>query len=67
MNQLGIRIKIRREKKGLSQSKLAGLIGVDSTLICKIEKGEATGSVFTLYKIAQILDTTIDALLKDAA
>ena len=39
---LGSRIKKRRLNRGLSQKKLSKVIGVDQTLITKIERGERT-------------------------
>ena len=48
-------LKIKREKKLLTQQQLAELVGVDRTLISKIESGAATPSVTTAKKIAAVL------------
>ena len=48
-------IKLEREKKLLTQQQLADLVGVDRTLISKIENGAATPSVTTAKKIAAVL------------
>ena len=48
-------LKIKREKKRLTQQQLAELVGVDRTLISKIESGAATPSVTTAKKIAAVL------------
>lgn len=48
-------LKITRKKKLLTQQQLAELVGVDRTLISKIESGVATPSVTTAKKIAAVL------------
>jgi len=48
-------LKIQRKKRGLTQQQLAELVGVDRTLISKIESGAATPSVTTAKKIAAVL------------
>mgnify|MGYP000965614533 CR=1 FL=1 len=48
-------LKIARKKKRLTQQQLAELIGVDRTLISKIESGSVTPSVTTAKKIAAVL------------
>ena len=48
-------LKIEREKKRLTQQQLAELVGVDRTLISKIESGAATPSITTAKKIAAVL------------
>jgi len=47
--------KQAREKKLLTQQQLAELVGVDRTLISKIESGVSTPSVATAKKIAAVL------------
>lgn len=49
-------LKFEREKKLLTQQQLADMINVDRTLISKIEGGNATPSVPTAKKIAQVLN-----------
>ncbi len=48
-------LKITRKNKRLTQQQLAELVGVDRTLISKIESGVATPSVTTAKKIAAVL------------
>jgi|LFRM01.2.fsa_nt_gb transcriptional regulator with XRE-family HTH domain len=48
-------LKTERKKRGLTQQQLAELVGVDRTLISKIESGAATPSVATAKKIAAVL------------
>jgi putative transcriptional regulator len=48
-------LKLEREKKLLTQKQLADLIGVDRSLISKIESGVSAPSVVTAKKIAAVL------------
>lgn len=51
-----------REWRELSSSELARRSGVNRVQIVNIEKGNATGSVVTLKKLAHTLDITLDQL-----
>lgn len=63
--KLQINIRKLREKKGLSQEKLARLADVANNTIIKIESGENQNPTLeTLQKIAKALDITIDDLVK---
>jgi len=55
MKDFSTNLKLLRKEKGLSQEKLAKLIGVSSRTIQYYEKGEATPKVGTVRKIADIL------------
>jgi len=58
-------IRKLREKRGLSQEKLARLADVANNTIIKIESGENQNPTLeTLQKIAKALDITIDNLVK---
>jgi len=62
---LGKRIKEFREKKKLTQDKLARLADVPYTSITKIETGVIKSpSVQTMAKIAKALGVTLDELIK---
>ncbi len=58
----GQRLREIRERKQLSQEKLAALAGLNRTYISKIERGERNISVETVAKLAQALDIPIDQL-----
>ena len=63
--KLQMNIRKLREKRGLSQEKLARLADVANNTIIKIESGENQNPTLeTLQKIAKALDTTIDNLVK---
>jgi len=52
---LGARIKELRKTKGLSQEKIAEIVGVDPKHISRIEVGKSYPSLDTLEKIAKAL------------
>ena len=63
---LGIRIKEKRLKAGLSQEKLSELCDLSPSYIGIIERGEGKLSVETLVKIANVLKVSADYLLGDS-
>lgn len=63
MDQMGKRIKQRREKLGFQVKELSVNIGVTSSLISQIERGKAYPSIVTLKKIAEALNTTVGDLI----
>ncbi|SIL50135.1 putative transcriptional regulator [Mycobacteroides abscessus subsp. abscessus] len=60
--RLGMRIKARREKLGLSQSDLGELSGTHRTYVNQLENGRKNVTVGTLARIASALRTTPSAL-----
>lgn len=56
---LGRRIQEARRKKGISQVKLAEIIGVTPTYIGFVEQGTRNPSIATLDKIARALEVKI--------
>lgn len=61
--EMGNRIRIFREKKKLSQTELAMMIGKDRQYLYKIEKGKVTSSIFTISVIAYALDVSLAELI----
>ena len=62
-NPLGRNLKSLREKRGLSQDRLAKLADVANNTIIKIEQGENPNPTLeTLKKIAKALGVSIDDL-----
>ena len=58
-------LKKLRERKGLSQDRLAKLADVANNTIIKIEQGENINPTLdTLKKIAKALEISIDELIK---
>jgi len=63
MDQMGKRIKKRRESLGFQIKELSAKIGVTSSLISQIENGKAFPSIVTLKKVAEALHTTVGELI----
>ena len=63
MDQLGKRIKKKREGLGLLVKELSSKIGMTPSLISQIERGKAFPSIVTLKKISDVLHTTVGELI----
>jgi len=59
----GQRVRAERERKGLSQVKLAHLLDIHQSDLCDIEKGRHAPTLETVEKIAAKLDVPATALL----
>ncbi len=60
---LGKRIKEQRKSCGLSQEKVADLLGISRQSVTKWENGQSVPSTKNLFKLAEILGTTVDMLI----
>ena len=58
-------LKELRLKKGLSQEQLAKQLNISSVAICQYELGKRCPNASILKKLAQVLDCSVDDLLKD--
>jgi len=68
MDQLGEKIRALREAREWTQEKLAGIVGMTSDHLSRIERGEATNpGIQTLMKIAEALGVEVKDLLNSAA
>ncbi len=63
--KLGIKIKESRQKKGLTQDKLAEMVSCNTSHISNIENNHTKVSLNVLLAIANVLNTSIDYLLSD--
>lgn len=63
IKKLGLKIKLERTKRSLSQEKLAELSGLHKNTIGAIERGEFSVSIKTLEQIAAALDVDFDDLI----
>lgn len=61
--ELGLRIKQIRQESGLTQERLAELVGCNTSHISNIENSHTKVSLNVLLAIANVLDTSIDYLL----
>ena len=64
--KIGIRIKVARESKKLTQEGLAELIGLTNNYISNIERARSKPSIETLIKICNALEVTPDYILLDS-
>ena len=53
---IGNKIKTIRKQKGITQEKLAELIGIETPSMSNIETGKYSPSIETLQKLAEILN-----------
>jgi len=53
--QLGEKIARERKRAGMTQEDLAARVKVQAATISNIERGETDTSIYTVFKIAQIL------------
>ncbi len=60
---LGNRIKDQRKKTGMSQKKLAELVGVSRQAVTKWETDLSVPSTTNLFALAEILGTSVDMLM----
>ncbi len=60
---LGERIKTCRQSSGMSQEKLAELVGVSRQAVTKWESDQSAPSTENLFRLAEIFGTTVDFLL----
>ena len=60
---VGIRIKLLRESKGVSQQVLAAMCNFEKGNMSRLEAGRTNPTITTLYKISQALEIKITDLL----
>lgn len=60
--QLGDKIARVRKGRRLTQEDLAGQVGVQTATISNIERGETDTSVYTVFRIAQVLRVHVKEL-----
>jgi putative transcriptional regulator len=57
-------LKEEREKRGLSQEKLASMVGVTKETIRKIENGTSIPNVFLAIALAGVLKVSLELLFQ---
>ena len=60
---LGEKIKACRQTAGMSQEKVAELVGVSRQAVTKWEANQSAPNTENLFKLAEIFGTTVDFLL----
>jgi transcriptional regulator with XRE-family HTH domain len=61
---LGSRLRVARERKGMTVRGLARYVGVSPSLVSQIERGRVMPSVGTLYALTNELGLVVDDLFK---
>jgi len=61
---LGDRIREQRQRAGMSQEKVAELVGVSRQAVAKWESGQSAPNTENLFKLADIFGTKVDLLLE---
>ena len=67
MNSIGIKIRLLRDKKGLSQENLASALDITQSNYARLEKDDNRLSVPRLILIARALETTVTELVGEKA
>jgi transcriptional regulator with XRE-family HTH domain len=65
--RFGKRVREVRQKKGISQEKLADLAGLHRTYVSGVERGERNISLLNIERLAIALDVTMSDLMPSAA
>ena len=65
LQRFGARIRVERERLGISQELLADKAGVHRTYLGGVERGERNIGLLNLIRIARALGITLAALFKD--
>lgn len=63
IEKIGLKIKLERNKRNLSQEKLSELSGISKNFIGAIERGQSEPSITTLEQIAAALGVEFDDLI----
>lgn len=61
--KFGMKVKIERIKKQLSQEKLAELAGLNKNSIGAIERGESSPTLETINSLAKVLEMNLSELV----
>ncbi len=64
--KLGVRVRQHRELNDLTQGELAKLVGVSSSFIGHIERGEKKASVETVVALCNAMEISPSVLLQDS-
>ena len=61
-SSLGENLKAIRDKRGLNLNDVSELTGISKAMLSKIERGESVPTITTVWKIANGLKITLNAL-----
>jgi len=63
--KFGEKLRLLRQKKGLSQTILGEMLNVQHSHVGRLERGEKTPNVAMVLKLAEIFGVTTDLLIRD--
>jgi transcriptional regulator with XRE-family HTH domain len=66
LQRLGLRVKVLRTARRMSQEELAEAAGLDRTYVSRIERGAHNITVLTLVRVADVLEVSAGRLLDSA-
>lgn len=66
LKRLGLKIKILRSMKNLSQEDIADKLFIDKSYYSKVERGLTNPTILYLKNLAQVLDTDISELVNSS-
>lgn len=61
---VGASVRAHRRAAGLTQEDLADKLGVSTQWVSEVERGNGTASLDFLYKLADVLDTSVSELVR---
>ncbi|MEZ4732347.1 MAG: helix-turn-helix transcriptional regulator [Caldilineaceae bacterium] len=65
MKQFGEKLRVLRQRRGLSQEQLGEMLGVHQTHVGRLERGEKIPNAAIILKVADIFGVTADQLMRD--
>ena len=60
----GQAVRLLRQKRGISQEKLAATAGISRTYMSEVERGVTLVSLLTIAKLADALEVSMSQLMK---
>lgn len=67
MDRVAVQVRQAREAKGLTQWRLAELVGVDHSMVNRIESGQRMPSMDLANRLADVLGLSLDRMFGRAA
>ncbi len=65
MERFGEKLRILRNRRGLTLRQLADMLDISHSYVGQMERGEKIPNVEMVLKIARIFDVSTDTLIKD--
>jgi len=65
MSRIGEKLRILRNRYGLTSRELGAELGVSNTYILQIEKGKRRPSIDVVAEISRFFEVSADVLIKD--